>query len=148
LKVDIDSKKANRIINHGPVVLVTSGGSRNPNILTIAWSMPVSKDPPYVAVSIGDTRYSHKLIVEKNEFVICVPPASLIDQVWRCGKTTGATADKFKDTGLHPAPSMKVETPGIQECIANLECRVVDRVSAGDHTVFIGEVVRAEDTDP
>lgn len=31
----------------------------------------------------------------------------------------------------------------IAECEANLECRVVDRFTTGDHSIFVGEVVAA-----
>ncbi|MFH1437013.1 MAG: flavin reductase family protein [Pseudomonadota bacterium] len=142
--VNVSRNKASRLINHGPVVLVTCGGAKEPNIITIAWAMPVSKDPPYVAISVGANRYSHRLITKKEEFVICVPPLKLMNKVWTCGTISGASADKFREAGLTPRKLEELATPGIEECIAHLECRVVNAIKAGDHTVFIGEIVHAE----
>ena len=107
------------MINHGPVVLVTSGGRAKPNIITIAWVMPVSKNPPMLAISVGHRRHSHGLITDHGEFAVCVPPASLLDQVWQCGRVSGAEVDKFEAAGLRPSPSREIDTPGIEECVAN-----------------------------
>ena len=142
--VNVNRAKAGRLINHGPVVLVTCGGSKEPNIITIAWVMPVSKNPPMLAISVGHRRHSHGLITEHGEFAVCVPPTSLLDQVWQCGRVSGAEVDKFEAAGLRPSPSREIDTPGIEECVANIECRLASRHEAGDHTVFVGEILRAE----
>ena len=86
---------ANRLINNGPVVLVTCG--RDPhNIITVAWITSVSSTPPLLAIAIGKARYSRQLIDESGEFVVNVPPASLLDSVWKCGTISGRDADKFR----------------------------------------------------
>ncbi|MDN5698660.1 MAG: flavin reductase family protein, partial [Rubrobacter sp.] len=40
------------------------------------------------------------------------------------------------------------QTPGgapfLLDCLAYLDCRVIDTVRAGDHTVFVGEVTAGE----
>jgi len=46
-------------------------------------------------------------------------------------------------TGLTPAQARKVRAPIIEECVAHLECKVYKKVQAGDHTIFIGEIVAA-----
>jgi len=38
-------------------------------------------------------------------------------------------------------PARKVQAPIIKECAAHLECKLQKKVTAGDHTVFIGRVV-------
>ena len=49
----LNSAKMLRLVNHGPTVLVSSGhGGRN-NIITLAWFMPVSMNPPMLAIAIG-----------------------------------------------------------------------------------------------
>jgi len=59
-------ERANGLINHGPTVLITSKYQDKANIMTAAWCMPVSHNPPMVAVAIWLTRFSHKLIVQKT----------------------------------------------------------------------------------
>ena len=134
---------ANRLINHGGVILVTSCDDKRRNIITLAWQMPVSHRPALAAISVAPSRYSHELIEKSRVFVINVPSCELLDAVMLCGTSSGRNTDKFKASGLTETQGHKVDCPLIMECFAHLECRVTDQYSAGDHTVFIGEVVYA-----
>jgi flavin reductase (DIM6/NTAB) family NADH-FMN oxidoreductase RutF len=144
LKKDIPLSSAHRIINHGPVVLVASQSKNHaPNVLAVAWVTPLSQNPPLAGVSIAKPHHSHQLIEESNEFVINVPSVDLIRHVYTVGRISGRDEDKFARTGLTPIPAQQVVPPLIEECIGHLECRVDQAVDAGDHTFFIGRVVRA-----
>lgn len=144
MKKEISLSLANRIINHGSVVLVTSQIEKErPNIITVAWVTPVSKIPPFVAVSIGETRYSHRLILESGEFVVNVPSAAMASEVMFCGKNSGRDVDKFEDAHLTTFPAEEVNPPLIEECIGHLECRLDREMHVGDHSLFIGRVVKA-----
>lgn len=141
---DVNLKLACRLLHPRNTALLTcvdKGGKAN--IITLAWLMPVSINPPLIAVSIAPKRYSHKLIEESGEFVINIPTIELIEETFYCGSISGRKADKFKETGLTPIPAKKVKSPAIKECIAHLECIVQQKIPAGDHTIFIGEVVAA-----
>lgn len=143
-KIDVDMDLAHRLLHPRNTILVTcSSPEGKANIITLAWSMPVSWNPPLVAISIGLRRYSHKLIEETKEFVVNIPTMEIVKETLYCGKVSGREFDKFKETKLTPAPAKKVKVPVIKECIAHLECKLRQQVSAGDHTLFIGEVVAA-----
>ncbi|UCE17967.1 MAG: flavin reductase family protein [Gemmatimonadota bacterium] len=143
MKIEIPLSKANRLINHGPTVLITSQSGGRPNIMTAAWQTPVSKDPPLVAVSIAPGRYSHQLIEESREFVVNVPSHVLLKEVHGCGTVSGQEVDKFRKFGLTPEDAAHVGAPLIKECIAHLECRLYDSFGIGDHTLFVGQVLAA-----
>lgn len=134
---------AHRLINHGPTILITSKLGEKTNIMTAAWQMPVSFKPMLVAVSIGHERFSHKLILESHEFVINIPHLGMIKEVLYCGTHSGRDIDKFKVCKLTPLKAQKVAAPLIKECIGNIECKLYAYHKAGDHTIFIGEVVAA-----
>jgi len=126
------------------VVLVTcAGADGKANIIPLGWSMQTSFRPRLVAISVGKTRHSHKLIAESREFVLALPGEDLAEAVRVCGSSTGRSVDKFKETGLRKVPSKKVKAPLIGECIANNECKVIATLDTGDHTIFVGEVVAA-----
>lgn len=130
-----------RITAPHPTALVTTvSKDGKPNIISVAWIIPTSITPPLLAVSIGKTRYSHKLIEETGEFVVNIPTEELLDKVEYCGSVSGRDENKFEKAGLTPKPAKKVKPPLIEECVANIECKVVDRLPTGDHTLFIGEV--------
>lgn len=140
LKPDI----AHRLINHGPCVLITSVDEKGiPNVMTLAWTMVVNSEPSLVAIGMGTGAYSNSLIKKSREFVINIPGEKLLKALISCGSASGRREDKFKKAGLTPAPSCKVKTPQVKECIGHMECRVIDSHQYGDVTVFIGRVVSA-----
>jgi len=144
MKIEIPLKRANRLINHGPVVLVTSKYGEKENIVTLAWTTPVSHDPPRVAICIHKNHFSHELIEKSKEFVINVPGKELLEKVHFCGTTSGREVNKFKEFKLTPLKAKKVNSPLISECFAHLECKVIEIYPGGDHSIFLGEVVSAQ----
>jgi len=93
------------------------------------------------AISVGLTSYSHKLISEGGEFVLCFPSEDMEDAVRYCGTHSGREVDKFRETGLTPLPAKYVKPPLIEEGVVNMECKVVDQLRTGDHTIFVGEIL-------
>ncbi len=142
-KIEIPLALANRLINHGCVILVTSRYKDKRNIITLAWQTPVSHKPKLVAICIYKKHFSHMLIMKSKEFAINVPSRSHIDAVHYCGSVSGRKIDKFNKTGFTELKAKYLRTPLINECIAHLECRVKGVYSAGDHSIFLGEVLRA-----
>ena len=138
---------AAKIFQAGPpsiVVMVTCVGSGGrPNIITLGMYMPISFDPPLVCIGVSPKRYSHRLIEEMGEFVVNVPSINLTEEMNFCGIRSGRDCDKFRETGLTPVPASKARPPLIEECFGHLECRVVQSHICGDHTLFVGEVLRA-----
>jgi flavin reductase (DIM6/NTAB) family NADH-FMN oxidoreductase RutF len=143
MKTRIPLSNAIRLINPGPVVLVTSRYEEVFNVMTAAWTTPISHDPPLVGVSISPDRFTHALIEKGGEFVLNVPGLGLAKQVKFCGTCSGRETDKFKEAGLTPVEAELVSVPLVDECLGHLECKVVHRCSLGDHTLFVGQVVAA-----
>ena len=125
-----------------PVCLVTTIDAKGkPNILPVGWSMLTSVHPPMMAIAVARRTYSHELIEEAREFVVCFPGEDLVEQVLYCGAHSGRDVDKFAATKLTPVPSARVAPPLIAECLAAFECKLVSETPTGDHTVFVGQVV-------
>ena len=143
-KVRVDFDFAYRLLHPRHTVLVTcSDKTGRANIITLAWSMPTSFDPPMVAISIAPKRLSHKMIEATGEFVVNVPTMKIVKETLFCGRVSGRRRDKFKETHLTPLPAEKVCSPIIKECVAHLECKLVQKTVTGDHTLFIGKVLSA-----
>ncbi|MEM3555735.1 MAG: flavin reductase family protein [Candidatus Micrarchaeia archaeon] len=123
------------------VILVTSCSKGKKNIIALAWHSPLSFKPPLIGIAVGKTRFSHHLIKEGMEFVVSIPTESLREKVIAIGSRSGREIDKFSATGLTPSPAKFVKAPLIMECPINIECKLVDEFDAGDHTVFVGEVL-------
>lgn len=143
MKKEISVNKANRLINNGPLVLVSTQYNGKTNIFTVAWNMPVTHTPVSVAISSGYPNYSTRIIEETGEFVINIPDKFIKDKVINCGKVHGNEIDKFKEFNLTPSQSRLIKTPGVEECIGHLECRVEQVINLSDHKLFIAKVLFA-----
>ncbi len=125
-----------------PVVLVVScDADGRPNVMPAGWSMVASGRPPMLAVSIGHGRYTHKLIEETNEFVIVFPSEKMKDLIEYTGSCSGRNVDKFAEYGIETIKSKHVKPPLIKDAVACFECKVAGKLTAGDHTIFAGEVL-------
>ena len=125
------------------ILVVSISRDGKPNVMTCAWNMPVSEDPPLIAVALGEESYTGQLIRESGEFTVNIPDERLLKAAWICGTKSGRRVDKFKLAGLTPAPARKVKPPIISECIAHLECKLENMVEAGECIIFVGEVLEA-----
>jgi len=143
-KVEIGLSNSYRLLHPKLTVLVTCVDEKGKaNVITLAWAMPVSINPPLLVVSIAPRRYSHELIERSREFVVNIPTMKIVKETLFCGRKSGREVDKFKETKLTPSSAKKVKAPIIKECVAHLECKLYKQVAAGDHTLFIGEIVDA-----
>jgi len=130
------------------VVLAVSLGAEGPaDIIALGWKMRTSGAPPMVAISVGLTRHSHKLIQEAGEFVLAAPGEDMAAAVLFCGTRSGRDTDKFAEAKLTPVKARLVKPPLIAEALVNLECVVRGSLLTGDHTIFAGEIVASHVTD-
>ena len=78
-KTEISLSSSHRLLHPMHTVLVSCVGENGkPNIITLAWAMPTSINPPLVAISIAPKRHSHTLIEETKEFVVNVPTMKIL----------------------------------------------------------------------
>ncbi len=131
------------LLEPGPVVLVTTANKNHTNIMTMSWQTMLDFEPPIVACVISNRNYSFALLNASKECVINIPTVELAKKVVKCGNTSGKKIDKFKILNLTPEPASRVKAPLIDECYANLECKVIDTKLVKKYNLFILEVVKA-----
>ncbi|MFO7796557.1 MAG: flavin reductase family protein [Promethearchaeia archaeon] len=122
-------------------ILCTSQFKDKKNVITLAWTMIISRTPPIIAISIAPQRFSHDMIKNSKQFTINMPTKEIIKDVYYCGTHSGRNINKFEQTKLTPLEGINVKCPRIKECFAHIECKVIDEKTYGDHTLFIGEVL-------
>jgi len=113
------------------------------SICPLGWKMNTSGSPPMMAISVSPLRFTHDLIAESGQFVLAFPGDDLADATLLCGTRSGRDIEKFAAAHLTALPAEQVGAPLVAECIANLECRVAGRMTSGDHTIFVGEILGA-----
>lgn len=125
-----------------PCVFVISVDKKGkPSGMIASWVIQTSFVPPLIAVSVGKTRHTNNLIEESKEFVIAIPNKDLEEAVKFFGSKSGRNIDKFEETNLKTEKSKYVKPPLIAEATLNYECKLLEKVDTGDHSIFIGEVV-------
>ena len=139
---ELPLSKAFRLIEPGPVVFVATAHKGKANIMTMSWHM-VMDFTPLIGCIIGSWDYSFKALCATKECVIGIPTVDLATKVVEIGNCSGQDTDKFKTFGLTPLPAERVQAPLIAECLANIECRVVDTSLVDKYSLFILEGVKA-----
>ena len=129
--------RAFTLIEPGPVVLVTTRNGERNNVMTISWTMVVDFTPRF-AITTGAWNYSFRALKRTRECVIAIPTVDQLDEVVGIGTCSGADTDKFAKFGLTPMAGKVVQAPLIKECLANIECRVIDIVRKHDIVVLEG----------
>lgn len=125
------------LIEPGPVVLVTTNDGRKDNAMTISWTMVLDFAAEF-AITTGPWNYSYIALQESRECVISIPTVDLIDTVVGVGTCSGADTDKFTKFNLTRLKAKYVRAPIIKECLANIECRVVDILAQYNIVVLEG----------
>jgi len=129
--------RAFTLIESGPVVLVTTHDGKKNNIMTISWAMVLDFTPLF-AITTGEWNYSFAALRTNKECVIAIPTVDLLDEVVGIGTCSGADTDKFARFKLTPVRGTAVKAPLIKECLANIECKVIDIVRKHDIVVLEG----------
>jgi len=136
-------KKTHELIEPGPIVLVTTFHHGKPNIMTMGFHMMIQHEPPLIGAVIGPWDYSYKALKATRECVIAIPGADLAEKVVDIGNSSGEDIDKFKTFRLTQRPAQKIAAPLIEQCIANIECKVIDTRMVKHYNLFMLQAVKA-----
>jgi flavin reductase (DIM6/NTAB) family NADH-FMN oxidoreductase RutF len=137
---EMQLSRAFTLMESGPVVLVTTSDGKKNNIMTISWTM-VMDFTPIFAITTGPWNYSFAALRKSKECVISIPTVDMIDKIVGVGTCSGADTDKFEKFKLTPVKGKHVRAPLIKECLANIECKVIDIVKK--HNIVVLEGVAA-----
>ncbi len=132
-------KKALRLITYG-LYVATSRNEKDFAAGTINWVSQSSFDPPLVMAGIKADSRLHAVIGASRAFAIHIVGKDQKDFATTFFKGADRQGDKLTgyrfEEGSTGAPIL-IDAP------AWFECRVLDQVARGDHTIYVGEVVGA-----
>lgn len=111
------------------------------DVTPIGWFMLCNSKPRCWAIALYQKHYSHKVISETNEFVLTLPSFKQVKDILYCGSVSGWKVDKLKKCKFKTILANKVKPPLLEDSIACYECKVINKIKAPDHTIFIGEVL-------
>lgn len=132
--------KAFTLLEPGPVVLMTTHDGKKDNIMTISWTMVLDFSPTF-AIATGEWNHSFAAMRKNRECVIAIPTVDMLDKLVGIGMCSGTDTDKFAKFKLTPVRGKIVRPPLIKECLANIECKVIEIVKR--HNIVVLEAVAA-----
>ncbi len=132
-------EKAFTYLESGAVLLVTSHDRKKENVMTISWQM-VLDFTPRIAICTGPWNDSFDAIIRTKECTLCIPAADMLDKAVGIGTVHASECDKFKFFHLKKQKPTRVKAPLIADCLAAIECRVVDYVKK--HGILVLEGVQ------
>ena len=135
----MEGSEFRRILGHFAtgVTVVTSRVGELPCGLTVNAFGSVSLDPPLILICVEQSADSHACFEAAGFFVVNVLDEERGESLSRRFATWGVD-DKFRGVAYRTEAS---GAPVLEDALAWLDCRIVNAVPAGDHTIFIGEVV-------
>ena len=121
------------------VTVVTSVLDGKPGGMTVNSFTSVSLTPPLVLFCADKRTRTHDLVDRSGVYAV-----NLLSEAMRPLSDLFADSRKTDEerfaAGKH-APGKATGAPIFEGGLGWLECRVVQRVPGGDHTIFVGEVV-------
>ena len=142
-----DPTDARRMLNPGPVAIVTTMWRGIANAAPIAWCAPLSMQPPMVGIVVHPNRHTADMIRYSDGFAINIPGPALARQTAFLGSLSGVNNNKLESAGLTLFNPLSVDAPLIEGCLAWIECTLQDVIRTGDHSLFVGNVVKVQADD-
>ena len=123
----------------GIYVLTVRAGERQHG-MSSSWATQVSGLPVLIMAAVDQQHVTHQMVVESGAFALNI-----------VGTQSKRLEDYFYSTQARQPDNLapfarefgRTGTPLLQDALASLDCRLVSTHAAGDHTLFVGEVVEA-----
>jgi flavin reductase (DIM6/NTAB) family NADH-FMN oxidoreductase RutF len=133
---------AQTILLPSPVLIIgTYSPDGKPNIMNAAWGGIASSKPPCISVSLREATLSYHNIKQTEAFTVNIPSEKFLKEADYVGIVSGREHDKFSETGLTAEKSKLVNAPIVKEFPYALECKLIEQIDLGLHTMFIGEIL-------
>ena len=135
---------ARRLLSGAPVVLVTTRWHGVANVMPVAWSMPLSHDPPLVGIAVHPSRHTYDMLRFSEEFALNLPSRRLMKHVQYLGTVSGRDVQKIEVAKLPTFKAQRVDAPLLEGCLGYIECSLEDVLHLGDHALFVGKVLAVQ----
>jgi len=141
----VELKKAYRLINHGPTVLVSSRFDGVDNVMAAAWACVLDFFPSKLTVVIAKGTKTRELVEKSGFFGIQVPTVAQIKLTNEVGgNSLSDDPDKLKKAGVELFKMKDFDVPLVKGCSAWMICKVIPESHIQEsYDLFVGEVIGA-----
>ncbi|WGS52266.1 flavin reductase family protein [Paraburkholderia sp. D15] len=141
----VDMKKAYRLLNHGPTVLVSARHGGVDDVMAAAWSCALDFAPPKLTVVLDKSTRTRGLIEQSGTFVIQVPTVAQLQLTHDVGtRSLADMPDKLQRAAVSLFDIDGYDLPFVAGCSGWLACKLIPEPhNQQTYDLFIGEVVGA-----
>lgn len=132
----LEFKKALGNYPTGVTVVTTFDDEDKPIGLTVNSFASVSLEPLLILWSIDKKSSSYNTFLKVDKFAVNILAE---DQADICKLFSSKVEDRFSQCSWEKSES---GVPVLKEALAQIECKTFQQVDAGDHIIFIGEVIQ------
>jgi 4-nitrophenol 2-monooxygenase / 4-nitrocatechol 4-monooxygenase, reductase component len=139
----IDDSEFRRVMGHfasGVAVVTTRDAAGRPCGLTASALCSVSLDPTLILVSVEREADTHGCLESSGYYAVSILGEEGGERLARRFGTYGVE-EKLEGIAYREEAT---GAPVLDEALAWVDCRVTQAVEAGDHTLFIGEVLAGD----
>lgn len=113
--------------------------------LSAAWALRVSASPCLLMTAVDQHCCTHPFIKQAGIFAVNLLAEDQVDVAKHFGRQSGRDVDKFKRQDIY-WERRATGAPILLDALAYYDCRLIDAYDppGGDHTLFIGEVLEAD----
>ena len=124
------------------VIAIAKDKTGRANPLTLGWTMLASSDPPVMAIAVYKGHYSIGAIRHAKSFTISYPSSQMADAALFFGSHSGRDCNKFAEfKKCKTNPAKVIDSVLLDDSVANFECKLLWEKKAGNHIIFVGQVV-------
>lgn len=139
-----DIKKVLRKLEYG-VYVISMGKGFQGNAFTASWLTQVSSEPPMIALAIHNKHQSARLLSEFEGFVVHLIAEGQEAYAKRFFGPAESGYEKLATAEIGNSP--ETASPLLKGAAGYMDCRIRERITTGNHTLFVAEVVAAELSD-
>lgn len=140
---DLDLESFYRVLAPRITIIVTTiSPDGDVNAAPFSFTMPVSTNPPLLAVASVPSHHTYQNLEQTREMVVNIPSEDILQELWVMGEKFPKGVNEIEKAGLTQMPSVNVSPPWIKESVAHMECRVDNIMECGDHNLVVGEVLK------
>ena len=136
-----DAKKtALRMIPYGLYILTAEGQDGSVAAATINWVTQTAFAPPQIVMGVKTDSGAHAIIKDTKVFALNVLGKGQQGMAFNFFKSHERDGDSIGGESFEKSPA---GAPILLSTPAWVECKLVDTIERGDHSIFVGEVTEA-----
>lgn len=118
------------------------------NLMALSWWTYLSNHPPMLGVCLSKKGLSGSRIEATGEFGLSIVGDRLREAALRCGGCSGRTVNKAEAFGIALTEPAVISAQLVADSRVCFECRLKDRIEAGDHVFYLAEIaaIRGDDS--